>query len=175
MTQTLATRTELLEDLGNLPVDYIHRDRESTPGEPIVLANAVLKWNSVHVAGEPIPFEETEAARELVRSLGRAGELDVDQGLGFVVHHKSTAHAFVMIAFWHDKNELWQAVYYRQVSDPIDHFTKNSVEGRSLPFACVWELSPIWEERNAWSRYLKSARDLAAKQAWLADNYTGIA
>ncbi len=175
MTQTLATRTELLENLGNIPANYVHRDRESTPDEPIELANAVLKWNSVHVAGEPIPAEETEAARELVRALDRAGELDVDQGLGFVVHHKSTAHAFVMIAFWHDKNELWQAVYYRRISDPNDRFTKNSAEGRSLPFACVWELSPIWHERNAWSAYLKSDRNLAAKHVWLADVYSGIA
>ncbi len=175
MTTTTDIRTELLARLGTIPADYVHRDRESTSGAPIEVANGILKWHSVHVASVPIPEEETEAAREYVRKLDLAGQLDPDQGLGFVVHHKSTAHAFLQISFWQGNNELWLAVAYRLLSDPIEQWTKNPVFEKSTPFACVWELSPIWHERNAWSNYLKSDRDHAAKQTWLADAYDGVA
>lgn len=175
MAQATSSLADVLEEVGNLPPDYVHRDREAAPGDPILLSNAIVKWNSVFLAGEPIPMEETRAAGEFVRALDRMGQLDVADGLGFVVHHKSTAHAFILIGFWHDKNELWEAGYSRAVGDPIDRFAKNAYDGRSAPFACVWELSPIWHERNAWSRFLTSERDLAAKQTWLADVYAGIA
>jgi hypothetical protein len=34
-------------------------------------------------------------------------------------------------------------------------------------------LGVICHERQAWQRYLFSARDTAAKRAWLADTYAG--
>jgi hypothetical protein len=37
----------------------------------------------------------------------------------------------------------------------------------------VWELGPVWHERNAWVRFLSSARDDAAKQAYLDDRFAG--
>jgi hypothetical protein len=39
----------------------------------------------------------------------------------------------------------------------------------------VWELTPIWHERNAWTRYLFSDRDLTAKRTFLEDTLTGPA
>ncbi len=38
------------------------------------------------------------------------------------------------------------------------------------PTFCVWELAPVWHEQQAWVRFLKSARDEAAAQAWLGDS-----
>jgi hypothetical protein len=38
---------------------------------------------------------------------------------------------------------------------------------------CVWELAPIWHERDAWVRFLSSERDVAAKQAYLNDRFSG--
>ena len=43
------------------------------------------------------------------------------------------------------------------------------------PTFCVWELAPVWHEQQAWVRFLKSARDEAAAQAWLADCSAGPA
>jgi hypothetical protein len=39
---------------------------------------------------------------------------------------------------------------------------------------CVWELGPALHEREAWVRYLYSARDVAARRAYLADVYSGM-
>ena len=39
---------------------------------------------------------------------------------------------------------------------------------------CVWELGPIWHERNAWVRFLSSKRDEEAKLAYLNDRFSGM-
>lgn len=175
MVVQFGIRSDLLERVGGIPANYAHEDREMTPGQPLQFSNGIVKWSSVHRTGTPVPPEETEAAREFVLGLDHDGMLDVDQGLGFVVHHVSTAHAFLLIGFWRDKNELWMTHRYRAVDEPAGAFKRAPIDGISTPFACVWELLPIWHERNAWSRYLKSTRDQAAKEAYLADGPSGIA
>lgn len=165
----------LLDRVGEIPHDYRHEDRVSTPGDLLVLSNAIVKWTGVHRIDRPIAPKETEAARDYVRGLDRAGALHVDQGLGFAVHHVSTNHAFLLIGCWRDKNELWLAHHLRAVDDPIGGFQPFPYDATSVPAACVWELSPIWHERDAWTRYLFSARDATAKRAYLDDVLSGIA
>ena len=173
--QAIDFDAELLDRVGELPGSYRHEDRVSTPGEPLMLSNAIVKWTGVHRADCPITPDLTEAARAFVRRLDRAGALRVEHGLGFVVHHVSTNHAFLLIAFWRDKNELWIAHYLRAIDDRIDAFEPFPYDAPSAPAACVWELSPIWHERQAWSQYLRSARDAAAKRAYLDDRPSGVA
>jgi hypothetical protein len=38
----------------------------------------------------------------------------------------------------------------------------------------VWELGAVCHEREAWTHYLLSARDKAAKDAYLHDSYSGV-
>ena len=44
------------------------------------------------------------------------------------------------------------------------------LEGTHRPTYCVWELGPVWHEQGAWSRYLRSNRDAAARQAYLGSS-----
>jgi hypothetical protein len=39
---------------------------------------------------------------------------------------------------------------------------------------CVWEFGAIAHEHVAWTAYLRSARDEAAKRAYLTTQYTGL-
>jgi hypothetical protein len=48
-------------------------------------------------------------------------------------------------------------------------------EAAHKPVFCVWELIPVCHEQQAWRRFLASARDVRAAQAWLHDVYTGVA
>ena len=48
-------------------------------------------------------------------------------------------------------------------------------DGTHKPTFCVWELAPVWHEKEAWERFLKSARDEIAAQAWLGDCHAGNA
>jgi hypothetical protein len=47
------------------------------------------------------------------------------------------------------------------------------VAGTHRPTFCVWELGAVWHEQQAWSRYLRSPRDAAARQAYLESCYEG--
>jgi hypothetical protein len=48
-------------------------------------------------------------------------------------------------------------------------------EGTHKPTFCVWELAPVWHEKESWERFLISARDETAAQAWQRDLYVGSA
>ena len=45
--------------------------------------------------------------------------------------------------------------------------------GPHLPTFYVWEMGAVAHESLAWSRYLRSPRDAAAREAWMADQYQG--
>ena len=38
---------------------------------------------------------------------------------------------------------------------------------------CVWELGPVWHEKEAWVRFLNSQRDDAAERVYLEDRFAG--
>ena len=48
-------------------------------------------------------------------------------------------------------------------------------QGTHLQVICVWELGTLVHEREAWTRYLRSARDRAVKIAYLEDRFSGAA
>ena len=48
-------------------------------------------------------------------------------------------------------------------------------DGMHKPTYCVWELAPVWHEKESWERFLVSARDGVAAQAWQRDLYAGAA
>ena len=44
----------------------------------------------------------------------------------------------------------------------------------TTPTFCVWVLGAVWHEQQAWTRYLYSERDDAAKYAYVQDQMTGL-
>ena len=46
---------------------------------------------------------------------------------------------------------------------------------RNIQVICVWELGAVVHERAAWTRYLRTDRDRAAKIAYLEDRFSGPA
>ena len=71
-----------------------------------------------------------------------------------------------------EHQELWERIYVKDL-ETDSSFTRLPTDGEDTPTACVWELGVICDERMAWRRYLFSARDAAAKRAWLEDVDTG--
>jgi len=47
--------------------------------------------------------------------------------------------------------------------------------GMHKPTYCVWELAPVWHEKESWERFLISAHDETAAQLWRRDLYAGAA
>jgi hypothetical protein len=161
----------LLDGLGNVDPGYQHHDRQATPGELLVLPGALVKWYEVRRFDTVIPEGFAQEARDVLRAEAEAGRLDVGYGLCFAVLHYSTRHAFVILGCWHGNQELWGTFYARDLRD--DRGFELIQSGRSHPVMCVWELGPACHEREAWIRYLYSARDAAAKRAYLADLFHG--
>jgi hypothetical protein len=97
------------------------------------------------------------------------------RGLGFVILHRCEQDFyFLIVCTWRNSNELWQTVHYKD-GDAMQNFEIFPRAAAHKPTFCVWELVPVWHEQQAWLRFLATARDGRAAQAWLQDVYTGPA
>ncbi len=66
---------------------------------------------------------------------------------------------------------MWEVAYYKPVGQP-DRYTLIPAETSQRGTYCVWELAAVWHERHAWVRFLSSARDHAAKLAYIQDRFS---
>ncbi|MGI8687507.1 MAG: hypothetical protein ACR2M3_02915 [Thermomicrobiales bacterium] len=168
---TANATVSLLSSLGNVPMAYTHEWRVAEPREALVLPGAVFKWYHVHREGVVIPATMDAEARAVITEAA-AGDWDPAYGLNFALIHLSTTHAFLIAGVWRGHQELWERIYYKELTSPSP-FTRIAMDGEDTPAACVWELGVICHERMAWHRYLFTGRAEADKRAWLRDTYTG--
>jgi hypothetical protein len=149
---------------------YRHVPKQVTPGEPLEIPGAVLKWYGLHPQDRPIPEHVTALARSyLTRNPQEA------KGLGFVILHRcGQEFYFLIVCTWRESNELWQTVHYKQ-NDATPDFSLFPRDAAHKPTLCVWELVPVWHEQQAWVRFLTSPRDEAAAEGWMGDVYAGPA
>jgi hypothetical protein len=159
-----------LSELGNVPASYVHTRRWAEPCESLIVPGAVLKWYEVRPHGWEIPGQIDDQARATVAAEAPAA-LAEGYGLGFVVHHQSTTGYYLLLMTWRGHQEMWRTIFMRP-SDEIGEF-EPLPPTRHAGTGCVWELGPICHEREAWSQYLFSARDDAAKRAYLANTFSG--
>jgi hypothetical protein len=166
-TQRLATI--LQNDLGIDP-QYKHAPKHVTPGEPLETSETTLKWYAIYPQDRHVPDEITQLARAYLTS----NPLEA-RGLGFVLLHRcGKDFYFLIVNTWRNNNELWETVFYKE-GEAMSDFASWPREGAHKPAFCVWEMAPVFHEQRTWERFLKSARDEAAAQAWLNDRYSGEA
>jgi len=149
---------------------YQHARKWIRPGDSIETNAAVLKWYALHRKDQPVPDE--------IDRLGRAylarTALDA-KGLGFVILHRcGKDFYFLIVNTWRGNNEVWETVFYKD-GDAMPDFAPFPREGMHKPTFCVWELAAVWHEKEAWERFLISARDASAAQLWQRDLYAGPA
>jgi hypothetical protein len=162
-----------LASLGNPAADYVHRDKFVEPGEAIRLPGAILKWYDLAQSDTPVDPEVRSLARAFVERECMARTPELAGGLGFAVLHRCGADFyFLLISTWRNENELWESVYSKD-SAAHPEFRTFTFAGAHRGTYCVWELGVAWHEQQAWKRYLLSARDEAAKRAYLADRFRG--
>lgn len=170
MPLALPHLAQILETDPGVDPAYRHHPKRVTPGEPIELPGALLKWYGLHADDRPIPAALTELARTHLA----ATPLEA-RGLGFAVLHRcGQDFYFLIVCTWRNSNEIWQTVFYKD-GDRMAGFEIFPRESAHKPTFCVWELVPVWHEQGAWERFLLSARDEGAAQAWLADRFAGPA
>jgi hypothetical protein len=158
----------------NVVRSYVHRDKMIAPGEILTLKGVALKWYDIALAETPVPDDVRKAARAfLARESQNAGFL-MNGGLGHSILHRCGADFyFLLVGTWRNENELWKSTYYLDQSKQQTDFAEFIFETAHIGTFCVWELGAVWHEQQAWRRYLRSARDDAAKKIYLADSYIG--
>lgn len=149
---------------------YRHRPKEVSHGQPIATSDCILKWYELFSTGSPIPKEIGALARTTLEN----GRLSVN-GLGAVVLHRcGRDFYFLIVTTWRNENELWEVVWYKD-GNSMSAFAEFPCNDFQRPTFCVWELVPIWHEKQAWERFLRSDRNVASTEFWLADLYSGAA
>lgn len=168
----LAQNIPQLDRLGNVPQEYRHGQKMTTPGADVSLPNAYLKWYNTYRPEEKISEQEVEESRAFLQDEVAQGRFNIDDQLGFVVLHRCDKVYFLIICTWRNVNELWDTVYVKDLT-PGSEYKPVAIEGHKPTF-CVWELAPICHEQQAWSRYLFSSRDEQAKYTYLNDRFSGL-
>ena len=153
--------------------DYRHISKLIRPAPAITLDDAVLKWYDIAPADEPVPCELQVLARGNLRAAAESGSLDLADDLGFVILHRcGESFYFLIVATWRNDNEVWETVWAKNGEGEVS-FRPWTLEGTHRPTFCVWELGAVWHEQQAWSRFLRSPRGAAAREAYLRDTFEG--
>lgn len=160
-----------------VPAGYRHHRRIVTPGAPLRLGRSDLKWYEIRRPDAPMPGGLEDETRAFLAREVAAGGLAIAGQPGFVMLHLADASgrpnsvALLLVSTWNQANELWESVYWKPVDGgPYERVKK----GDHAATYCVWELAAVWHERNAWDRFLDSARDEPALQAYLDDRFSGV-
>jgi hypothetical protein len=154
--------------------EYRHADKVAHAEPSLALGETILKWYDVAPYEAPVPLAVRALARRCLRDAWREHELGDLGALGFVVLHRcGQDFYFLLVCTWRNENELWETVWAKDGSSDV-LFRRWPTEGAHRPTFCVWELGAIAHEREAWTRYLLSSRDEAAKHAYLRDTYDGL-
>jgi hypothetical protein len=150
---------------------YQHQAKSARPGPALETANVYLKWSLIEPESLPItPIQVNEAQAFLLEELG-TGRLKLHNEVGFVVQHRCAKVLILYVCTWRGDNEVWETLYHTVVA-PEAHYKVTQCENTSPTF-CVWVLPAVLHEQRAWVKYLESARDLVAQEAYLRDQFTG--
>ena len=153
---------------------YRHVAKHARTASSIGLGDALLKWYDVAPPDDPVPPEVQALARRALDDAVQVGELQLGDGLGFVILHRcgSAGFHFLLVGTWRNENELWETVWAKHDdADPGLH--PWVVEEGHRPTFCVWELGVVAHERLAWAAYVGSERAAAARRAYVGDVFEG--
>jgi hypothetical protein len=162
-----------LEAVGNV-VDrnYQHLSKVFTPEAPLLLPDAYLKWYVLRREDQEVSATADAEARQFLRDEASTRRLPISGDLGFVVHHLSGEHVhLLLVCTWRADNEMWETSYYKDFRE--DGPFRPMPQGTHRGVICVWEFGPVAHEHRAWTRYLQSARDQAAKRAYVESQASG--
>jgi hypothetical protein len=157
----------------SVAADYRHVEKMAHAEPSLALGETSLKWYDVAPDDEPVPLAIRAVARRCLRDAARGDELGALGEFGFVILHRcGEDFYFLLVCTWRNENELWETVWAKNGESDV-LFRPWPTEGEHRPTFCVWELGAVCHEREAWTRYLLSARDKAAKNAYMHDCYSG--
>jgi hypothetical protein len=161
-----------LSELGNVvPEGYHYYQKLVTPRKDLSVGRAYFKWYDIYPQEDEITAAQLEESRVFVAA--EAQRLQLANELGFVILHRAGPFLLLMIMTWRNTNEIWESVYAKEAAQEEGYHLVEFAGSHRGTF-CVWELGPVWHERQAWTRFLSSKRDEAAKLAYINDRFSGL-
>jgi hypothetical protein len=145
---------------------YRHYSKRVAPAPALVRPDIHLKWYTLAVPERMHSAAEVTDAQAFIASEIGINRLELRNEIGFVVQHRVATADVFYVCSWNGNNELWETHYYRPLSTGQFEVGRH---GTKFPTFCVWVLSIVHHEMQAWSRYLKSARDAAARSSYARD------
>jgi hypothetical protein len=152
--------------------DYRHKPKVLKPGPRIETAELCLKWHLLYPEALPITTEQVAEAQGFLRREVEAGRLAIRNQVGFVVQHRCAEVLILYVCTWRNDNEVWETLYHSRVDGGAGYALHRRED--TSPTFCVWVLNAVGHEHKAWSRYLASSRDDAARVAYLADELSAV-
>lgn len=161
-----------LDRLGNVvPEEYDYSKKLVAPGRDLSLPRIYLKWYEIRRPDVEISQAQVAESRTFLEA--EVERLKIEDELGFVLLHRAGSFLLLLLITWRNTNEMWLSQYFKDVTR-TESYQPLLFEGSHWGTYCVWELGPIWHERNAWVRFLSSRRDEQAKLAYVNDRFSGM-
>jgi len=161
-----------LDRLGKVvPEGYDYSKKLVTPGQDLSLPRAYLKWYEIRSPEREISQAQAAESRAFVEA--EVERLKIKDELGFVLLHRAGSFLLLLLITWRNTNEMWLSPYVKDLTR-TEGYQPLLFEESHRGTYCVWELGPIWHERNAWVRFISSSRDEQAKLAYVNDRFSGM-
>lgn len=137
---------------------YAHHDKVAH-SQGIVRPNSShLKWYDIARNEQTIGQSVRDLALKYLNEQSASSDVPHDNELGFVLLHRCGENFyFLMLCTWRENNELWKSVYYLDAGK-MDCFAVFPQEEHHKGTFCVWEMSVVAHETQAWITYLSSDR-----------------
>ena len=154
---------------------YRHHPKQAEYSALVEVGGAAMKLYHLTAADMPVPDDVARLCDQWFAE--HASAVAAPGDCGFVILHRCGADFyFLLVSVWRGSNELWEAVWYRHgdmpACAPFDPGYP-ATPGVVRPTFCVWELGIVAHESAAWSHYLASPRDAAARSRWVEDVFEG--
>ena len=168
-----AEKISMLKDFGNVvPEGYNYYKKKFSPGKPVHIQNALLKWYNLYPVNNAITDEQVREAKTFLKSEAESGILNLKGELGFAILHRAGDYLLLLVSTWRQTNEIWETSFWKKLSEPDSYVPFKFKDDHKATY-CVWELGAVWHERNAWVRFIESNRDEKAKLNYINDMFEG--
>jgi hypothetical protein len=155
-----------LGNVGRIPTSYHLQDRLLTARDPLILPGAFLKWYELRQEDQSIPECLINEVQALVTEEIASGRIAVDFGVGFVVLQYATPLTTLIVGSWHENQEFRETHYTRDLAAGTPFEQTDASD--NAPVA-VWDLAPLWQERQSWTRYLFANRQNDGPPSYLSE------
>ena len=152
---------------------YVHRDKIVKSSGRAVFHLAQVKLYDIAMPGFDIPVAISSTAGAALAAQVASEHLILGDEMGFVILHRCERNFyFLILSIWRNDNELWETVYAKRSADT--DFSLFDMSKTQRGTYCVWEMAVVWHERQAWRRFLRSARTAEDRSKYLDDKIEGL-